>query len=123
MHRYKKQRDHIKDSFHSLCDSVPSLQEEASQAQILDKVTEYFWYMLRKNHIHQRDIDDVKQQHTLLEQQVCALEKVRSSAQLQTNYSSSDNSLYTNTKGSAISALDWGWDCSSECRKKLLMDS
>ena len=86
--------------------------------------------MQRKNHTHQRDTDGIKQQHTLLEQQVRALEKARSSAQLQTNYPSSDNSLYTNAKGSTISAFDGGSDSSSESeseepqsRKKLRMDS
>nr|KAF6485857.1 MYC associated factor X [Rousettus aegyptiacus] len=57
----RKRRDHIKDSFHSLRDSVPSLQgEKASRAQILDKATEYIQYMRRKNHTHQQDIDDLK---------------------------------------------------------------
>uniref|UniRef100_A0A8B9WHU1 Protein max n=1 Tax=Bos mutus grunniens TaxID=30521 RepID=A0A8B9WHU1_BOSMU len=72
----RKRRDHIKDSFHSLRDSVPSLQgEKASRAQILDKATEYIQYMRRKNHTHQQDIDDLKRQNALLEQQVRALEK------------------------------------------------
>ncbi|KAL0602252.1 Protein max [Plecturocebus cupreus] len=153
----RKRRDHIKDSFHSLRDSVPSLQgekkafrgavahacnpstlggqggwitPEASRAQILDKATEYIQYMRRKNHTHQQDIDDLKRQNALLEQQVRALEKARSSAQLQTNYPSSDNSLYTNAKGSTISAFDGGSDSSSESepeepqsRKKLRMEA
>lgn len=61
---------------------------------------------------------------------VRALEKARSSAQLQANYSSSDNSLYTNPKGSTISAFDGGSDSSSESeleepqsRKKLRMEA
>ncbi|XP_060058023.1 protein max-like [Erinaceus europaeus] len=127
----RKRRDHIKDSFHSLRDLVPSLQgEKATRAQILDKATEYIQYMRRKNHTHQQDIDDLKRQNALLEQQVHALEKARSSAQLQTNYPSSDNSLYTNAKGSTISAFDGGSDSSSESepeepqsRKKLLMEA
>ncbi|XP_026050698.1 protein max isoform X2 [Astatotilapia calliptera] len=117
----RKRRDHIKDSFHSLRDSVPALQGEkvgntqpASRAQILDKATEYIQYMRRKNHTHQQDIDDLKRQNALLEQQVRALEKVKGSAQLQANYSSSDSSLYTNPKGSAVSAFDGGSDSSSE---------
>ncbi|KAM6392605.1 LOW QUALITY PROTEIN: protein max [Pluvialis apricaria] len=132
----RKRRDHIKDSFHSLRDSVPSLQGErgefmergparASRAQILDKATEYIQYMRRKNHTHQQDIDDLKRQNALLEQQVRALEKARSSAQLQANYPSTDNSLYTNPKGSTI-AFDGGSDSSSvsepdepQSRKKL----
>ncbi|KAG8449733.1 hypothetical protein GDO86_016394 [Hymenochirus boettgeri] len=88
----RKRRDHIKDSFHSLRDSVPSLQgEKASRAQILDKATEYIQYMRRKNHTHQQDIDDLKRQNALLEQQVRALEKAKSSSQLQSNYSSSES--------------------------------
>ncbi|XP_026197596.1 protein max isoform X2 [Anabas testudineus] len=111
----RKRRDHIKDSFHSLRDSVPALQgEKASRAQILDKATEYIQYMRRKNHTHQQDIDDLKRQNALLEQQVRALEKVKGSAQLQAGYSSSDSSLYTNPKGSAVSAFDGGSDSSSE---------
>ncbi|XP_067895572.1 protein max isoform X1 [Heterodontus francisci] len=134
----RKRRDHIKDSFHSLRDSVPSLQgEKASRAQILDKATEYIQYMRRKNHTHQQDIDDLKRQNTLLEQQVnClsltvrALEKARAAAQLQANFSSSDSSLYTNPKGSAVSAFDGGSDSTSESeteepqtRKKLRMEA
>ncbi|XP_027759595.1 protein max [Empidonax traillii] len=126
----RKRRDHIKDSFHSLRDSVPSLQgEKASRAQILDKATEYIQYMRRKNHTHQQDIDDLKRQNALLEQQVRALEKARSSAQLQASYPA-DNSLYTNPKGSAISAFDGGSDSSSDSepdepqsRKKLRMEA
>ncbi|XP_005991547.1 protein max isoform X2 [Latimeria chalumnae] len=161
----RKRRDHIKDSFHSLRDSVPSLQgekvrgitggnQQASRAQILDKATEYIQYMRRKNHTHQQDIDDLKRQNALLEQQVrgikckmsveapeqvsdcCvpvtvrALEKARTSTQLQTSYSSSESSLYTNPKGSAVSAFDGGSDSSSESepeepqtRKKLRMEA
>ncbi|XP_067847426.1 protein max isoform X2 [Heptranchias perlo] len=127
----RKRRDHIKDSFHSLRDSVPSLQgEKASRAQILDKATEYIQYMRRKNHTHQQDIDDLKRQNTLLEQQVRALEKARAAAQLQANFSSSDSSLYTNPKGSAVSAFDGGSDSTSESeteepqtRKKLRMEA
>ncbi|XP_077394057.1 protein max-like isoform X1 [Festucalex cinctus] len=119
----RKRRDHIKDSFHGLRDSVPSLQGEkvranssvkqASRAQILDKATEYIQYMRRKNHTHQQDIDDLKKQNALLEQQVRALEKAKGNNQLQSNYSS-DSSLYTNRKGSAVSAFDGGSDSSSE---------
>ncbi|XP_027028137.1 protein max isoform X4 [Tachysurus fulvidraco] len=131
----RKRRDHIKDSFHSLRDSVPSLQGEkvggrfsASRAQILDKATEYIQYMRRKNHTHQQDIDDLKKQNALLEQQVRALEKAKGNTQLQASYSS-DSSLYTNPKGSAVSAFDGGSDSSSESepeepptRKKLRVE-
>ncbi|XP_077002101.1 protein max-like [Tamandua tetradactyla] len=104
-------------------------QSAASWAQILDKATEYIQYMQRKNHIHQQDIEDLKQQNGLLEQQVHALENVRSNPQLQTNYPSSDNSLYTNAKDSTIPAFNGGLNSSSESkpeepqsRKKLHME-
>lgn len=61
---------------------------------------------------------------------VRALEKVKGSAQLQAGYSSSDSSLYTNPKGSAVSAFDGGSDSSSESdteephnRKKLRVET
>jgi len=45
----RKRRDHIKDSFSGLRDSIPSLQgEKASRAQILNKATDYIQYMRRK---------------------------------------------------------------------------
>ncbi|KAK7904958.1 hypothetical protein WMY93_017565 [Mugilogobius chulae] len=114
----RKRRDHIKDSFHGLRDSVPALQGEkfsryqASRAQILDKATEYIQFMRQKNHTHQQDIDDLKKQNALLEQQVRALEKAKGNNTLANNYSS-DSSLYTNRKGSAVSAFDGGSDSSS----------
>lgn len=67
----RKRRDHIKDSFSSLRDSVPALQGEkvASRAQILKKAAEYIQFMRRKNSSHQQDIDDLKRQNSLLETQ------------------------------------------------------
>ncbi|XP_073950435.1 protein max-like isoform X1 [Choristoneura fumiferana] len=78
----RKRRDHIKDSFTSLRDSVPALQGEkvvckASRAQILKKAAEYIQFMRRKNNSHQQDIDDLKRQNNLLESQIRALEKAK----------------------------------------------
>ncbi|XP_032521584.1 protein max isoform X2 [Danaus plexippus] len=75
----RKRRDHIKDSFTSLRDSVPALQGEkvASRAQILKKAAEYIQFMRRKNNAHQQDIDDLKRQNNILETQIRALEKAR----------------------------------------------
>lgn len=74
----RKRRDHIKDSFTSLRDSVPSLQgEKASRAQILKKAAEYIQFMRRKNNSHQQDIDDLKRQNNLLETQIRSLEQAR----------------------------------------------
>ncbi|XP_028835424.1 protein max-like isoform X2 [Denticeps clupeoides] len=120
----RKRRDHIKDSFHSLRDSVPALQgEKASRAQILDKATEYIQYMRQKNHTHQQDIDDLKRQNALLEQQVRELEKAKGNASYPSSnasYSSSDSSLYTNPKGSTVSAFDGGSDSSSDSESEEL---
>lgn len=80
----RKRRDHIKDSFTSLRDSVPSLQGEkvhASRAQILKKAAEYITFMRRKNQSHQQDIDDLKRQNNNLETQIRQLERQRTSGE------------------------------------------
>jgi len=77
----RKRRDHIKESFHSLRDSVPSLNGEkgsASRAQILKQATDYIQFMTKKNGSHQSDIDSLRRQNNTLEQQVRALEKAKS---------------------------------------------
>lgn len=78
----RKRRDHIKESFHSLRDSVPTLQVEkvtVSRAQILKKAADYIQFMRTKNQGHQKDIDDLKKQNNYLEKQIRALEKAKSS--------------------------------------------
>lgn len=76
----RKRRDHIKDSFSSLRDSVPALNGEkvASRAQILKKAAEYIMFMRKKNSSHQQDIEDLKRQNSLLEAQIRTLEKAKS---------------------------------------------
>ncbi|XP_021936168.1 protein max isoform X2 [Zootermopsis nevadensis] len=68
----RKRRDHIKDSFTSLRESVPALQGEkvVSRALILKKAADYIQFMRRKNSAHQQDIDDLKRQNSLLESQM-----------------------------------------------------
>jgi len=79
----RKRRDHIKDSFSGLRDSIPSLEgEKSSRAQILHKATEHIQYMRRKNHSHQADIDELKRHNMILDQQVRQLEKARASGTL-----------------------------------------
>ncbi|CAH1790770.1 unnamed protein product [Owenia fusiformis] len=74
----RKRRDHIKESFSSLRDSVPSLQgEKASRAQILKQASDYIQFMTRKNTTHQQDIDDLRRQNSILENQVRGLEKTK----------------------------------------------
>ncbi|XP_019767564.1 protein max isoform X2 [Dendroctonus ponderosae] len=77
----RKRRDHIKDSFSSLRNSVPSLHgEKASRAQILKKASDYILYMKKKNNSHQQDIHDLKRQNSLLGAQIRTLEKAKKSA-------------------------------------------
>ena len=74
----RKRRDHIKESFHGLRDSIPSLQgEKASRAQILKQATEYIEFMSKKNGSIAQDIDDLKRQNSVLDQQVRALERAK----------------------------------------------
>ncbi|XP_015373524.1 PREDICTED: protein max-like [Diuraphis noxia] len=77
----RKRRDHIKDSFSSLRDSVPSLRgvKVVSRAQILQKSADYIQYMKRKNLSHQQDIDNLKRQNNILESQIEKLEKAKAS--------------------------------------------
>lgn len=76
----RKRRDHIKDSFSSLRDSVPNMKGEkskTSRAMILKKASDYIQYMKKKNSSHQQDIEDLKRQNQILDQQVRALEKAK----------------------------------------------
>ncbi|CAG5109276.1 Similar to MAX: Protein max (Homo sapiens), partial [Cotesia congregata] len=83
----RKRRDHIKDSFSSLRDTVPSLQGEkvASRAQILKKAAEYIQFMRRKNSSHQQDIDDLKRQNILLESQSCPTDDINACCHVATS--------------------------------------
>lgn len=50
----RRRRDHIKDSFHSLRDCIPSLVgEKVSRAHILNKATEYIRYMQKGGSIRE----------------------------------------------------------------------
>jgi Max protein len=107
----RKRRDHIKDSFSSLRDAVPSLHgEKASRAQILKKAAEYIAYMRRKNTTVQADIDDLKRQNKVLEEQIVrTLEKAKSSGitELDLNGTSLlDNSNHVKIESESVSSLD-----------------
>ncbi|KAH3813218.1 protein max-like isoform X3 [Dreissena polymorpha] len=89
----RKRRDHIKESFTSLRDSVPQLHgEKVSRAQILKKAADYITYMRRKNHSHQQDIDELKKHNSILEQQIKSLEKAKSTGQFAVSGSVSSRS-------------------------------
>lgn len=42
---------------------------QASRAQILKQATDYIQFMSKKNNTHQYDIEDLKRQNIILEQQ------------------------------------------------------
>lgn len=63
--------------------------------------------MRRKNHSHQTDIDDLKRQNGILDQQVRALEKARNSGQLSIDataalLTSTDNLLSSSPSGDGL---------------------
>ncbi|KAF6207476.1 hypothetical protein GE061_015922 [Apolygus lucorum] len=89
----RKRRNHIKENFNNLRDSVPTIQGEksVSRAQILKKAGDYILYMKRRNLSHQQDIDDLKRQNTILEQQIKSIEKSLNLGQ-RDMYSNSDSS-------------------------------
>lgn len=109
----RRRRDHIKFSFTSLRDAVPSLQgEKASRAQILKKAADYIQSMRRKNTAHLQDIEDLKRQNKLLEEQITfcvsvrALEKTKVASS--GGYSTGSVLDTMNIKGDSISAFDGG---------------
>eukprot|EP00041_Stephanoeca_diplocostata_P019622 m.426269 g.426269 ORF g.426269 m.426269 type:complete len:481 (+) comp21354_c0_seq5:229-1671(+) len=71
----RKRRDHIKDSFIVLRDSIPSLQGEkqSSRAQILNKATDYIIQMRKKNQVHQDEMERLKLENEDLDRQTAAL--------------------------------------------------
>ncbi|XP_014774612.1 protein max [Octopus bimaculoides] len=108
----RKRRDHIKESFNSLRDSVPTLQVEkvtVSRAQILKKAADYIQFMRTKNLGHQKDIEDLKKQNTYLEKQIRALEKAKNTGSyttIRTVRSPTQVAAYTNDSGSESDGVD-----------------
>ncbi|XP_036672444.1 protein max [Drosophila suzukii] len=71
----RRRRDHIKESFTNLREAVPTLKgEKASRAQILKKTTECIQTMRRKISDNQKDIEEIRKQNFILDQQIRALE-------------------------------------------------
>ncbi|ALC45163.1 Max [Drosophila busckii] len=71
----RRRRDHIKESFTNLREAVPTLKgEKASRAQILKKTTECIQTMRRKISENQKDIEDMKMQNSILDEQIRRLE-------------------------------------------------
>ncbi|KAK2183899.1 hypothetical protein NP493_293g04086 [Ridgeia piscesae] len=119
----RKRRDHIKESFHSLRDSVPALQGEktsqASRAQILKQATDYIQYMSKKNSIIQHDIDDVKKQNQVLETQVRALEKAKAAGTYINKSSIMENNVSTTVRYGASDSDNSDLEVTMSKRKRL----
>eukprot|EP00050_Salpingoeca_kvevrii_P016689 m.57703 g.57703 ORF g.57703 m.57703 type:complete len:127 (-) comp7097_c0_seq1:130-510(-) len=64
----RKRRDHIKDSFTVLRDSIPALtgEKQASRAQILNKATDYIEFMRKKNAAHAAEMEELRKQNEQL---------------------------------------------------------
>lgn len=100
----RKRRDHIKDSFSGLRDSIPQLQGEkvASRAQILKKAADYIVMMRKKNITHQQDIEDLKKQNQILESQIRLMQKSKSTGEYV------GDSMIMNSRGNSNSTFDGG---------------
>ncbi|XP_076441944.1 protein max-like [Babylonia areolata] len=78
----RKRRDHIKDSFHNLRDSVPTVHgEKVSRAQILKKAADYIQLLREKNTTHQKDIDSMRKANQHIQTQIKLLEKYNETSQ------------------------------------------
>uniref|UniRef100_A0A1A9Z516 Protein max n=1 Tax=Glossina pallidipes TaxID=7398 RepID=A0A1A9Z516_GLOPL len=79
----RKRRDHIKESFTNLREAVPSLKgEKASRAQILKKTTDCIQNMRRKIQANQKDVNDLKHQIAILEEEVRLLESAKNGSEI-----------------------------------------
>ncbi|KAH7942572.1 hypothetical protein HPB49_025400 [Dermacentor silvarum] len=105
----RRRRDHIKFSFTSLRDAVPSLQgEKVSCGHFFPGLGASLLKlsMRRKNTAHLQDIEDLKRQNKLLEEQIRALEKTKVAGG--GGYSTAPMLDAMNIKGDSISAFDGG---------------
>ncbi|KAG8197876.1 hypothetical protein JTE90_024275 [Oedothorax gibbosus] len=126
----RKRRDHIKDSFSSLRDSLPAFQGDkvrASRAQILKKAADYIQSMRRKNSSHQQDIDDLKKQNKILEEQIRTLEKakitgnyVAAASILESHINSSKTAVLSSFEGDSDSEVSSDTDASKDGPRKRL---
>ncbi|ESN97323.1 hypothetical protein HELRODRAFT_85565 [Helobdella robusta] len=68
----RKRRDHIKESFTKLRDSIPETKKEkTSRALILKRATDYIKLMSQRNQTRQKEIEKMKRQNQILRQQGC----------------------------------------------------
>lgn len=106
----RKRRDHIKDSFEKLKESIPRISEKttrSSRTEILKQATHYIRHIQAESASHQADITDLRRQNQLLEQQIRRIERFQSSGQFS---SSSSNSSTTSNGLPDLANLDYDND-------------
>ncbi|XP_004364652.2 max protein [Capsaspora owczarzaki ATCC 30864] len=71
----RKRRDHIKEKFNELRDTVPSIAgDKASRSLILNRATEFIVTMKQRNTAHEAEIDAIRKQNETLRKQILDLE-------------------------------------------------
>ncbi|ESO83519.1 hypothetical protein LOTGIDRAFT_133235 [Lottia gigantea] len=120
----RKRRDHIKGSFHSLRDSVPSLQgEKVSRAQVLKKASDYIQFMRKKNQGNQQDIEDLKKQNCILEKQIRALEKAKNTGQYAQTSTNGETVSFDGISEETDTSSSESIDINGSHRKKLKLSA
>ena len=96
----RRRRDHIKESFSRLRESVPTLRgEKMSRAQVLRKASEYILHMRRRYQLFQGDIDQLKHQNDSLEDEIRRVETAIANgvdpSSIPTNFAAFDTPIKT----------------------------
>ena len=96
----RRRRDHIKESFSRLRESVPTLRgEKMSRAQVLRKASEYILHMRRRYQLFQGDIDQLKHQNDNLEDEIRRVETAIANgvdpSSIPTNFAAFDTPIKT----------------------------
>ncbi|XP_067938880.1 protein max-like [Watersipora subatra] len=82
----RKRRDHIKESFNGLRDTLPKIRgEKASRAQILKCATDYIMSMKGVSGTHKKAIDELRNENKQLEEQIATLEQLADSNEFSTS--------------------------------------
>jgi Max protein len=80
----RKRRDHIKDSFYQLRDSIPQATgEKISRAAILNKATDFIKEMRDVTSANETEIENLRRENMILDEQVKRLEEARASGSVQ----------------------------------------
>jgi len=119
----RKRRDHIKDSFEKLKESIPRISEKStrsSRTEILKQATNYIRHIQNESASHSADISDLRRQNQLLEQQIRGIERSQSSGQFS---SSSSNSSTTSNAGDIGTSEDFNQSAKGGRRDFLIRET